>query len=415
MTQAGSRRAGGRAGTSPGSTGGFDTYANAMTGGRDIEARYRNALAKGDLEDARRVLAGRDVVGHRDITSPNVVTGFEAALETVDQDRDLFLFAHLFDPHYDYLPPAPYDTRFDPDYTGSIDGRDFYENRRIFDAKKRPGRVIGARDLEHVEALYKGEIAYTDENIGGLLSALEAKGRLADALIVVVADHGEEFFEHGNRGHRSGLYDEVLRVPFLVRDPRAPGAGAVRHETAQVGLVDVLPTLAAFAGLAAPGTSTGVDLGPAVAGAPLFSRPMVSSLMQHNPALGYLFLDSYRTPERKLIRTLGLEPDGRLRLLRSELFDLRADPGEAHAQTDKAAARSSPTWAAFESQLDGYRTLWSAASPAPREQRGTRIREVVEADLAALGYNEGAAAPSAPSSPGLSLPWPPGPRPPVLD
>lgn len=399
---------------------GFDTYTNAMTGGRDIEARYRDALAKGNIEDARLVLAGRDVVGHRDITTPNVTLGLEATVETVDRERDLFLFAHLFDPHYDYIPPAPYDTRFDPDYTGDMDGRDFYENRRIFQAEKRPGRMIGARDLEHIEALYKGEIAFTDEHIGRMLAALEAKGRLANALIIVTADHGEEFFEHGNRGHRAGLYDEVLRVPLMMRDPRAKETQVPRHVGAQVGLIDVLPTVLGFAGLTAPTTSTGLDLGPAIGGAELISRPMISSLMQHNPAFGYLFLDSYRTPEHKLIRTLGLGADGQLELRRAELFDLAQDPQEQRGITDKRVARSSPIWAAFEGELADLRQLWRDSDPAPREARGTRIREVFEADLGGLGYNEGAVptvdwAPPSSGSPGLSLPWPPGPRPEVRD
>ena len=388
---------------------GFDTYTNAMTGGREIERRYRDALARGDIEEAKRALAVTDVVGHRDITSPNVLVGVEATIETIDRGRALFLFTHLFDPHYDYIPRAPYDTRFDPDYTGNIDGHDFFENKRIFDSSKTPGRQISDRDLEHIVALYKGEIAFTDESIGRMLASLEAAGRLENTLVIVTSDHGEEFFEHGGRGHRAGLYDEVLRVPLLVRDPRT--ADPTRHIGAQVGLVDVLPTIAGFAGLTPPSTSLGIDLGPAVAGAPLESRPMISSLMQHNTKYGYFFMESYRLPEAKLIRSMVLGDDRQLELVRAELFDLSSDPGETRSRTNKASARELPIWATMERDFDGLRARFAASNPAPREARATSVREVFAADLAGLGYAGESEEAAELVSPGLSLPWPPGPRP----
>jgi arylsulfatase A-like enzyme len=133
---------------------GFDTYTNAMTGGREIEQHYRAALAAGETELARRLLSGMDIAGHRDITSPHVVLGLEATVETIEKDRDLFLFTHLFDPHYDYIPPAPFDTRFDPDYTGTLDGNDFFENKAIYNIDRTPARHISDRDLDHIRALY---------------------------------------------------------------------------------------------------------------------------------------------------------------------------------------------------------------------------------------------------------------------
>lgn len=390
---------------------GFDTYSNAMTGGREIQRRYREALAQGDMDLAKRALAVMDIGGHRDITSGHVLAGLEATVETVDRDTDLFLFAHLFDPHYDYIPPAPYDTKFDPDYTGSIDGHDFFENRAIFDATRSPARQISDRDLEHIRALYKGEIAFTEASIGRMLDSLEAAGRLEDALVIVTADHGEEFFEHGGRGHRTGLYDEVLRIPLLVRDPRVPSTGAARHQGTQVGLVDILPTIAGFAGLTPPPTNTGIDLGPAVAGEPMASRPMISSLMQHNPDLGYFFVESYRTPEFKLIRSMTLGEDQELKLVRGELYDLAKDPGESQNLVTKDTIGATPRWREMVSAFDALRARFEATPHAGRTERATTIREVFAADLAGLGYaGEGGEA-DEPASPGLSLPWPPGPRP----
>lgn len=387
---------------------GFDTYTNGMTGGREIERRYRDALARGDMDMAKRVLATFDIGGHRDITSPNVLAGLEATVETVDGDKDLFLFAHLFDPHYDYIPPAPFDTKFDPDYKGSLDGHDFFENRAIFDSTQSPARRIGDRDLQHIEALYKGEIAFTEDYVGRMLASLEAAGRLESTLVIVTGDHGEEFFEHGNRGHRTGLYDEVLRVPLMIRDPRSLEA---RHVAEQVGLVDILPTIAGFAGLEAPATSTGVDLSAAVAGQPLATRPMISSLMQHHNELGYFFVESYRTEAAKVIRSMTLNEAGELELVRGEIFDLKLDPGETRSLVTKSTIMDTPRWAEMEAAFDKLRTKFHTLSPVSRLDRSTTIREVFASDLGGLGYAGEAGEEPELVSPGLSLPWPPGPRP----
>lgn len=386
---------------------GFDTYSNAMTGGRQIEAQYKAALDRGDMAAAQKVMNSRDIVGHRDITSPHVVQGLANAVDSTDSKRDLFLFAHLFDPHYDYIPPAPFDTQFDPDYQGSMDGTDFFSNPQVFDTANRQRR-ISDRDLEHILALYKGEIAFTDQQIGLMLDSLEAAGRLENTLIIVTSDHGEEFFEHGGRGHRATLYDEVLHVPLMVRDPRST---TPREVEAQVGLIDVMPTALGFAGLASPATSTGIDLGPSVAGAPLESRPMLSSLMQHHHQLGYLFVESLRMPDSKLIRTLSLKPGGQLELVRAELFDLGQDSQESRSLTNRKDAPSTKAWSELEAEMAKVRGQWEAAKGTAPEDRATAIREVFEADLADLGYAEGQTPGEPQASPGLGLPWPPGPRP----
>ena len=68
-------------------------------------------------------------------------------------------------------------------------------------------------------ALYDGEIAWTDRHVGLLIERLEEHGLLDETIVVVTADHGEEFFEHGRFGHRKELYDESVRVPLVVRYP----------------------------------------------------------------------------------------------------------------------------------------------------------------------------------------------------
>jgi hypothetical protein len=161
----------------------------------------------------------------------------DALGDAAADERPFFLFAHYFDPHYDYAPPAPFAQALDPGYQGALDARGFIGNEAIaaFDDDSPSGRrrVASERDLEHVQALYAGEIAWTDSQIGRVLAELERLGLAERTLVVVLADHGDEFFEHGGIGHRRTLHEEVLRVPLIVRAPAALAAGAPGERRAE--------------------------------------------------------------------------------------------------------------------------------------------------------------------------------------
>ncbi|MBN1825267.1 MAG: sulfatase-like hydrolase/transferase [Candidatus Eisenbacteria bacterium] len=161
-----------------------------------------------------------------------------------DESRPFFLLVHIFDPHWTYAAPEPYTTLFDPDYNGDVDGS-FRSLSRYFPVDS----LMNDRDLEHVEALYDGEVRYADLWIGRLLDALRETGDWDKTVVVLTGDHGEEFQEHRSFGHSFTFYDEVLRVPLLLRDPGRPGGGTVEHP---VSLVDLFPTLLRIAGLPAP-------------------------------------------------------------------------------------------------------------------------------------------------------------------
>ncbi len=175
------------------------------------------------------------------------------AVEWLEDNRDerFFLFLHYFDIHYDYVPPAPFDRLFDPDYSGSIDGTDFIERDDV-------NPDMDPRDLAHILALYDGEIRFTDSHVGMVLRKLEELGLDGNTLVVLVADHGEEFFEHGNKGHHRSLYREVLDIPFIVRFPERRYAGRVVDE--QASLVDIMPTILDVTGVEGPTDMEGLSL-----------------------------------------------------------------------------------------------------------------------------------------------------------
>jgi arylsulfatase A-like enzyme len=368
---------------------GFEMYENVMPLGRELEQRWRDELSQDRGARALTTWQAADLQSHRAITSPNVADFASNAIREAG-DAPLFLFLHLFDPHYDYVPPPPFDTRFDPDYAGDIDGKDFYVNPRIW---KDGVRTVSERDLEHIRALYLGEIAWTDEHLGRVLDQLEAAGRTPGTSLAVVADHGEEFFEHGRVGHRHTLYDEAIRIPFLlVPSPALDLAQRGRSELA-VGLSDLAPSLLELAGLPALPQASGRSLVPLLRGETLPAVPQIGSV-RFRPIVAkqggrnvarHLIKESLRTPEHKLIRETWVK-DGKRRLEAVEWYDLLSDPGEQQPIRDLADPRLRSAWEQLETELARHRDLHGAAPHSSEEQRHSRAAELFGSQLALLGY-----------------------------
>lgn len=291
---------------------GWDTYDDATS---IFESRPENA------DDS-----------HWKTTSPEV---HRRALEALDAvgEGPFFLFVHYWDVHYDYAPPPPYDTMFDPDYEGTVTSLNFYWNDAI-----RPG--MAPRDLQHIVALYDGEIAYTDSYVGRLFDELRDRGLWDDALVVLTADHGDEFFEHGEKGHERNLFGTTLDVPLIVKLPGGERAGSRSDQF--VSLVDVADTLLDVAGTPSTGVSQGRSLHAMLAGEQE-PRPLFASL-GHDTAI----IDD----GHKLIS----EPQGHAGHVRHLLFDLLDDPGErrnlASTLVDRrdSMATKQRAWAALASE-----------------------------------------------------------------
>jgi arylsulfatase A-like enzyme len=371
---------------------GFDIYASSMTIDPADNEQLRAALEdRGDTPTSIESLL-KQTASHQDITSKRVVADLRDALEQAGDERPRFQFLHFFDPHFDYIPPAPHDTAFDPDYAGAYDGRGFWDNKRVYDQTKKPRRQIPARDLEHVFALYRGEIAWTDRAVGEVLEALEESGRLERTLIIITADHGEEFFEHGNRGHRNSLYDEVLRVPLLIVPPGAAAAAAPRTVDAQVTLSDLMPTVLDYAGTGKPAGVYGRSLRPLIEGGTLTERPAASSLLLkvvlpgEKPQL-WLY-QAVRTPGQKFIRTLAFH-NGRPQLKSILYYDLVRDPGETHIPKSLPPGELERLWTNFENDLEPIRAAFDALPHSSSEERATTARAAFADELGPLGYADG--------------------------
>ncbi len=221
----------------------------------DVEraAGARDWKAYDDLKRREvKIVANLNRRSETAVSSDAVTAAVVSRLEELAHDAaPWFVFAHFFDAHCDYVPPPPYDTRFDPDYQGSATGEGCLGGAWVGRPDPdHPGafvRAIADRDLEHVIALYEGEIAWVDAHVGTILRSLDTLGLARKTLVIVVSDHGEEFFEHADIGHRRTLYEEVVRVPMLLRLPSVlPAGAAVRGP---VSLTDVLSTVLDILGL----------------------------------------------------------------------------------------------------------------------------------------------------------------------
>lgn len=251
-------------------------------------------------------------------------------------DRRFFLFVHTYQVHAPYAPPPRYAALF---------------------------ADAGADPPPHLRAMadYDREIRYVDDELRGLVAALERAGLAEHTVLVLTSDHGEEFLEHGLVSHGGHLYEESVRVPLLLRGPGFPAGLRVATPVAQA---DLMPTLLGLFGVAPPPGGQGRSLldlarggdAPGLAGRPLFSEGLVK--FQAGAGGGRSFdppVTAVRVGPRKLLRD---RERGEQRL---ELYDLARDPGEQRNLLENG-----------ESAPDDLRALLDAY-PGQREAEQRRL------------------------------------------
>ncbi|HCP44813.1 MAG TPA: hypothetical protein DIU15_02110 [Deltaproteobacteria bacterium] len=234
---------------------------------------------------------------------------------------------------------------------------------------------------DRLRAAYDSEVTHMDRHFGRLLDYLAEHDLDDETAVVFTADHGEQFGDHGGFWHGSGLYDEQLRVPLIVRYPRASNGGGVRVRD-QVRLIDVAPTVAELAGA------------PRGAGWQGFSLRREYALRQPKDRLAFAQTDegarhllAVRGHDWKLIREVsdGASEQG---AARDQLFFLRTDPlEEVDLSSDPSA-----TWAFDRRRRDlaSLRLGACGVSESPGEKQQPISQGECNA-LRALGFGEVAA------------------------
>jgi arylsulfatase A-like enzyme len=339
----------------------FDRGFDDFESGRAMVAQLTNLYKL--LRRTDRALGARGVPVN---LSGLVFWGTSANLSNSERDRQLidgavewigeqpasepfFLYVHLIGPHDPYDPPADYVRRFrEADWDGKP-GPKVPPPRvqTIFDSAP----PLDARTEAALIAQYDAAVAYSDAQLGRLLDALRRSGALDRTLVVVTADHGEEFYEHHNWRHGNQLYNEVVHVPLVFHLPgRLP---AERREDLSM-LVDIFPTIVNL-----------VDGSPAAKG--LDGRPLFAAddgtartaFAEHWSFEGGTYVSRMvRRGELKLQETRD-EARGQER---SELYDLAADASEQRNLLENPGAVSENGMGELQSLLAGFGDRVSVAS-----------------------------------------------------
>ncbi len=304
--------------------------------------------------------------------------------------QQFFLFLHEFDPHSPYAAPEPWRDKYvEPGLRGRTVAQ---AEGRLLDKLKAayaggPAPAPDDPDLRWLRQRYLGEIAWWDSQLGALLDTLERLGLEGTTLVVITSDHGEEFLEHGLFGHGSNLFDETLHVPLLVAPP--PGwrvalpAGGVAQEV--VGTDALFASVLEWAGVGFDGEGV----------RPPLHRPQGFAFSETDKGLaldgGDPFrraLDSVRTDALRAIVAWPLP--GAADETRTEVFDLRADPG-ARAPL----APGSPADRAFGLIRDA--AAWCEQHRATAAPEGMSAGQLER--LRTIGYIGDRPAPAPPAPP----------------
>ena len=254
--------------------------------------------------------------GHRFISSALVTQKASAVLAAAAvQSAPFFLFAHYFDPHYDYRDHA--NIAYAKRSAGRLDGSQGIGQLR---------RMLSDMTTEERDFLrdrYDEEIRFTDRAIGRLLARLDGLGLAEDTLVVFTADHGEEFGGRGWLGHTQSLYRELVRVPLVMRGPDVAIGARVN---VPVSLVALAPTVLELMGLessstAYQATSFAARLtGEETPYEPVFCEVDYLGAEEGKPGVPTCRKKAIVGERYKLIRD---DRSGRV-----ELYDMAGDPGE---------------------------------------------------------------------------------------
>jgi arylsulfatase A-like enzyme/predicted Zn-dependent protease len=245
-----------------------------------------------------------------------------------------FLWVHYFDAHAPYRAPEPF-------------------------ASRHPG------------APYDAEIAWLDSQLARLLAKIREDD--PDAVVAIVADHGESLGEHGEKTHGVFVYESTIHVPFLLR---APGL-APRRVGEPVSLVDVVPTVLGRLGIPVPTGVEGADLGATVLAGKPATRPVYAESWL--PKLQFRFSE---------LTALRRGPLKHIDAPTPELYDLAQDPHETRNLAD-----GHPDGAAMAEALAAFR---ASEDPQASERAAGGLSAEDEAKLRSLGYTSAGSLRSSP-------------------
>lgn len=290
---------------------------------------------------------------------------------TAEPGRPFLAWLHYRDVHGPYVPPPPYDVMFPPLFARPL---------RADEIAARPVYLTlpdDGNDLQHYVSQYDGDVRYADEKIAELLAELERRGVLRNTVVVVTADHGEAFLDHGQWNHDASLYEEEVRVPLLVVRP----AGGARVVSRVVSALDLFPTFLALAG-APQVPSDGESLLPLLDGDDARYQRRRAYVESRAP---------YRAIQRAVReeRWKAIVNDSLVaRLFGSplELYDLAADPGERRSLAGSESARAAEMAAGIRAAVAAPVAPAADGGPVAADVSRRVVEPELQRRLESLGY-----------------------------
>ncbi len=295
-------------------------------------------------------------------------------IDGIEDDRPFFLWAHYFGAHAPYYNGGIVARRvLDRNYEGPIAAKKNPLNRVM-----REGIELSESDLNQLDAVYDAAVMGTDHFVGDLLDHLREAGRLKNTLIVFVADHGEDLYQHnGYIYHACSVYQSSLHVPLAFMAPGLISAGGQVSQT--VELIDVQPTILELLGLETEGDIHGSSLLAYLErpesggeGKPAFSEYDDSRI--HTVQVGdWKLVDN---PDGDLPVCFAGVPEDFYPIAEVELYNLRDDPGETVNLASQYPDRV----------LEMRELIRQRFASLPRNIERQEIPEELKQELEALGY-----------------------------
>lgn len=295
--------------------------------------------------------------GHNMLSSPSLISKAQQRIESW-REEPFFIWVHLWDPHYNYIPEPAYQARFE---RGTQPAN---EDVQCLKWIKNP---MTLDEAEYLKGKYQAEIRFTDDWVGRLLETLEEQGLRDDVIIAIVGDHGEGFLEHDWLGHTNFVWDTYVHVPLALhwRGRLAPSRFTEPVSTASLGR-----TLLRLTGLDDEGFG---------------ARPPL-------PIPGHVDLPFDAEAHAPVTRTIrqncysavysgDLKYTLDFRTCTEALFDLAADPGEKNDIAATDPEKSERMRALLARKYDGYRSLNLPRASMPKE-----IVDEAQSQLRTLGY-----------------------------
>ena len=235
-----------------------------------------------------------------------------------------FIYVHLINPHYPYIKKPAFETKSAKFEESIISVNNIFASQQTsFNLLFFPQSPLSRQQLTNNKLLrnYDDEILRTDKALEIIFEITQANNNDRETFYFIVADHGDEFNDHGSFYHKTTLYQELIHVPFIVSGPFIKNPGD--QISCPVSLVDIMPTVLDYASVDQPENLSGISLRPLLSNGLCDEKRPIFSVLD-NTTEGFPFQEAVIVNNRKLIRYYDSKN------YTYELYDLEIDPFETN-------------------------------------------------------------------------------------